>query len=424
MIDMEEFHSAFSVWQSQRFVRHPHYDMAGDFVFMPSLTPSASTVYEFMHEWTHSMLASGLHGQVVLNLNCMTSNVADVIFAYFDGMLESTIPEQRFPHKFPTREALVQLDASRSRLLNEWTEVRKILEFDVALTVFDELNHRRKRLIENWHDLHEGVASHTVMSLCLSQLDDPKDWVGSVKRYLKDIVAGDFGNDLVKELSEIGKFEQLRLERDVIPDEYARGLRAAIRICAPGPEFDVVWAGILAAMNFQYTGTKLLDMPRSEFEAWLADYAVRFDRLSCHVPLLNELNQEMESRNGRREELMLEALRIAEGHEHEVALTRGALGKWFREEFWSSALFGRFLDAVGVDIDEDSEELETQITADRTLDFRLLHFENPNVIDEHGTIVTNRDNHDAVQRGFLRSFNITRTEKLLAWFRAENTSSY
>lgn len=412
----EEFHSAFSVWQSQRCVRHPHYDMGGDFVFMPGLSPDASTVYEFMHEWTHSMLASGLHGQVVLNLNCMASTVADVIFAYFDGMLERAIPEQRFPHKFPTTKALVALDAASSRLLPAWKGLCEIQEFDVALIVFDELNYRRKRLIEIWHDLHEGVASHTVMSLCLSQLDDPQDWVGSVKRYLGSIITGDFDSDLHQQLSEISKFEQRRLERDVIPDDYARGLRVAMRICDPGPEFDVVWAGVLAAMHFQYSGVKLLDMPRSEFEAWLAKYAVRFERLSHHGSLLKELNQEMGSPNGPRDELLLGALRIAEGHE--VNLRAEALGKWLKEGFWSSALFGRFLEAVGVNIDDDSQELETRITADRTLDFRLQHFKNPNVIDEHGRILTNGDSHDAVQRGFMRSFTITRTEKLLSWFRA------
>ena len=214
----EEFSLAFKAWKALGNPDWPHYDMGSDLIYLPQLRADGSAIYEFMHEWVHAQLSGGLHGIVIQNLSHLAGHVEIMVFAYLDSILKELNEAGRIELGRDEQEVQFVTPTSMDVILKSWSA---LLEEDPGLTemtqIFLEIEYRRSELIRVWKNLHEGVATLTVLSLCLSELDDPEDWLGSAKSLIAEQVGEKIPTGIRNELAEIAEYELGRIRRGVLP---------------------------------------------------------------------------------------------------------------------------------------------------------------------------------------------------------------
>lgn len=392
---------------------HLSFDFDAEVLYTPDPKPDPSYIYDYMHEWCHAQLAEGVPGIVLEHLrgviDCVRNSISHQVLAWSEDVLgldEAERLEMELEGKLPRLERAA---------LATWVELLGDPKFQGSIEIFLELNRRRKRLLDAFRGLHEGVAIHTAISLPLTELEDPTNWLGSVVTILQNDSGQVAPDDLRPRLSKLARRELERWNHGIYGSDHLEGTQLLCTICQPGENFDDAWLFALAALHIPYAGTSPFDLDAKEFDRWVDGYSRRFNNLLQHPSRLMDLAAEVRRNGSVDSSVEKQLLQLAAPDD---GLVSGApMGGWLRSGIWESGLFRKFLELYGVerkDISAVLAPLEENYPDDRSSSFTLTRYGNPARIDNAGRIRgRDEDGVRIVQDRIEMSCRIAALEKIL-----------
>lgn len=415
-----------------------HYDLLGNFLFVPFPALSPGHIFEYVHELAHAQLGNGVLGMTLQTLGECLAYAEKELIPYFQtalGEIRSlpNVGSELYRDLLLFGEPRRGLEAfppkARSLVIGSVTKSYRALKtdprFDLFSSGFSRMHIRVMQIIIAWERLQEGIAVVSSLELATSHnLNDDDSWEAEAVRRLTTLWTETPKPDWPRRLADVARLEQERWDSGRRCDpKYLEGYRLCRETSKIGG-FQGVWIAALAASHFPYHACDLLDADKKTFDGWLLsgplDFEARLRRIVEEKVALQNASHLVQTSNALSNELKTELLKIANGGCETPPISKKAVRfwSWQRDHLWNSRTMGNLIKANDGTFGKEYDVLMAELDDDRRNDFAIpTKWEPPIIVVDQRIFANSESEKSRAKRRFVQAYEVGRTAKLLTWFK-------